>query len=103
MTSTAQARVQTTSGRRYLTQFAKHLAHRFPVEGDTDHTRVELPLGALTMSADDDTLQLLITSEDPAFVEQMKSVVSTHVDRFAHREGPLRYDWRSPDGGEDAR
>ena len=32
-------------------------------------------------------------------VERMKGVVASHLDRFAFREAPLRFDWSRPEGG----
>jgi hypothetical protein len=35
-----------------------------------------------------------IEPKEDADVERFKQVVAEHLDRFAFREAPLRFDWR---------
>jgi hypothetical protein len=35
-----------------------------------------------------------IAARDEPTLERMKSVLATHLDRFAFREAPLPFDWR---------
>jgi hypothetical protein len=40
-----------------------------------------------------DALRVTIEGEEGEAVERMKGVVASHLDRFAFREAPLRFDW----------
>ena len=44
-----------------------------------------------------------IEAEEGEAVERMKGVVASHLDRFAFREAPLRFDHRVARGPETAR
>ena len=37
------------------------------------------------------------TVEESEAVERMKGVVASHLDRFAFREAPLKFDWSEPE------
>ena len=39
------------------------------------------------------TLVVAVEAEDGETLERMKDVVARHLDRFAFREAPLRFDW----------
>lgn len=39
-------------------------------------------------------LVVTIGADDEATLERMKSVLATHLDRFAFREAPLAFEWR---------
>lgn len=46
------------------------------------------------MSADGEALTVNLAAEDEATLERMKTVLATHLDRFAFRETPLPFEWR---------
>ncbi|MNU05606.1 hypothetical protein D3C72_2504700 [compost metagenome] len=48
-----------------------------------------------TMSSDATSLTVEIEAQSPDILERMKSVVSSHLDRFAFREAPLPFDWKN--------
>jgi uncharacterized protein len=94
----ANASVATANGAKYLQQLCKHWSHKFEVDLKDRKGVVRFPAAAVTLEALADTL--LVTVEgDEGEVERMKGVVATHLDRFAFREAPLRFDWSAPRGG----
>jgi hypothetical protein len=86
--------IQTTSAKRYLGQFAKHFAHKLPVELAEDSSRglVNFSVGACKMQADETTLRLELDASGEALAT-LKHVVSSHLERFAFRE-ELTVTWR---------
>ena len=52
----------------------------------------------LSLEAGPEALQVAIEGEESAEVERLKGVVATHLDRFAFREAPLKFDWSGPEG-----
>ncbi len=94
--SVSVARVPTASASRYLQQLAKHWSHKMAVSFTAEEGRIAFPGGAvLEMKADSDTLDVVLTVPDGGDVERMRGVVSSHLDRFAFREAPLTFDWRT--------
>jgi hypothetical protein len=90
----AIAEVPTTNGSKYLQQLCKHWSHKLEVAFDAAQGTVRFPEAVATMTAGPQSLLVAIEAEDPAVVERMKGVVSSHLDRFAFREAPLMFDWR---------
>jgi uncharacterized protein len=87
------ARVPTGNGSRYLQQLCKHWGHKLDVRMDGDTGVVRFPEAVATMTADPEALLVTVEAEDEATVERMKGVVASHLDRFAFREAPLRFEW----------
>lgn len=87
------ARVPTENGARYLQQLCKHWSHKLDVELDGSTGIVRFPDAVATMVAEGDALVVTVEAADEGTVERMKGVVAKHLDRFAFREGPLRFDW----------
>ena len=102
MTS-ATALVPTAGGSKYLQQLCKHWSHNLKVEFTPDRGTVVFPRDArgadwpgdavVTMSARDDALECRIDASAPEQLEGLKEVLARHLDRFAFREAPLRFDW----------
>ncbi|WP_428030113.1 DUF2218 domain-containing protein [Ancylobacter sp.] len=89
------ATVPTTHASRYLQQLCKHWAHKLEVSFTAEHGVVTFPGGAVaTMDAGVDSLAVQVEAPDAETLQQMKGVVSRHLDRFAFREAPLPFDWR---------
>lgn len=102
----AIANVPTTSGSRYLQQLCKHWAHDLTVEFTPTHGAVVFPRDArgadfpgdalVTFDAQAETLDVRIDASSDAQLEALKGAVVRHLDRFAFREAPLGFDWRTP-------
>jgi len=103
MTS-AIANVPTRSGSRYLQQLCKHWQHNLSVEFTPEHGTVAFPRDArgadwpgdalVTFDAREETLDIRIDASSEGQLEGLKGAVERHVDRFAFREGALKYEWR---------
>jgi hypothetical protein len=94
----AKASVPTANGAKYLQQLCKHWSHKLEVDLSDRKGAVRFPAAVVALEAEADAL--LVTIEgDESEVERMKGVVATHLDRFAFREAPLRFDWSGSKGG----
>lgn len=95
---TAKASVPTANGAKYVQQLCKHWSHKFKVDLSDEKGVVMFPAAAVALEAGASVLQVTIEGDGEA-VERMKGVVATHLDRFAFREAPLKFDWSEPEGG----
>ena len=93
----------TTHASRYLQQLCKHWQHNMDVEFDAGRGTVRFPRDArgadwpkdalVTMIAHPDTLECRIDASAQGQLEGLKQALARHLDRFAFREAPLRFDW----------
>ena len=85
----------TPHAQRYLKQLGKHWSHRFKVVEENGVVLVDFGEGSsVTMSATDRQMSFSICGE----LEELailRNVVEEHVNRFAFKEGALRYSWES--------
>ena len=98
-------RVPTNKASRYLQQLCKHWSHNLAVEFTPEAGTVVFPRnargadwpgdGTLTLQADGDSLDCRLEASADEQLEALKEVVARHLDRFAHREAPLRFDWQN--------
>jgi hypothetical protein len=91
----AIAHVPTTNGAKYLQQLVKHWSHKLEVTLDGPRGTVRFADAVAAMDAAPDTLSVTLRAETPEALERMKSVLATHLDRFAFREAPLPFDWKA--------
>lgn len=99
----SHARVATDKAARYMAQLAKHWSHKFEVRLDATSATIALPLGTCQMTAHADGLDITIAAADHEDLARLEDVVARHLDRFAFREGELKYGWTRawPAGGVD--
>ncbi|MGL1489013.1 DUF2218 domain-containing protein, partial [Vibrio parahaemolyticus] len=81
----------------------KHWQHNLAVTFDAHEGRIVFPRDArgaawagdavVTFVADAETLVCTIAASEPGQRDGLKGAVERHIDRFAFREGELRYDW----------
>jgi uncharacterized protein len=95
----AKASVPTVHGAKYMQQLCKHWSHKLEVDLSEQRGVVKFPAAVATFESGADVLQVTIESEESEAVERMKGVVASHLDRFAFREAPLRFDWAIAEGG----
>ena len=89
------ARVPTGSASRYLQQLAKHWSHKMTVVFSAEEGTIDFPNGArLTMRADSESLDCVLSVPAGEDMARMQGVVASHLDRFAFREAPLTFQWR---------
>jgi hypothetical protein len=96
---TAKASVPTANAAKYLQQLCKHWSHKLEVELSERKGVVRFPAAVARFDAGEDGLLVTIEGEASEEVERMKGVVASHLDRFAFREAPLKFDWSGPEGG----
>jgi uncharacterized protein len=88
----AKASVPTVNAAKYMQQLCKHWSHKLEVDLSEQRGVVKFPAAVATFDAGAEALQVTIEGEEGE-VERMKGVVASHLDRFAFREAPLRFDW----------
>ena len=91
--STVEATVSTQSGGKYVRQLCKHWSHKLETHVEGDVGTVTFPTAVATLAADADGIAIAIKGPDRAAVEALTGVVAAHIDRFAFREAPLKYEW----------
>jgi hypothetical protein len=89
----AKGSVPTVHSSKYMQQLCKHWNHKLEVELSEQRGVVKFPAAVATFEPGADVLQVTIEGEEGKAVERMKGVVASHLDRFAFREAPLRFDW----------
>lgn len=99
----AVAMVPTANGSRYLQQLCKHWTHNLDVTFDAARGVVLFPKdargadwpgdGKMTMIAHAEALECRIEASVEGQLEGLKGAVARHLDRFAFREAPLKFEW----------
>lgn len=102
--TTSTALISTASASRYLQQLCKHWAHNLEVEFDASQGKVTFPRdargadwpgdGLVTFDGGEAALSVRIDASAEGQLEALKGAVARHLDRFAFREAPLRFDWQ---------
>ena len=93
--ATSTTTVSTENGWKYLQQLCKHWAHKLEVELTDQKGVVKFAEATAVMTSEDHALTVEIEAQSDEVLERMKGVVSSHLDRFAFREAPLPFDWKS--------
>lgn len=85
----------TDDGRKYLTQLCKHFAHKIEVEQADDRAELRFSCGTGYLHATPDGLSIRARSPDDANLADTKSVIESHLLRFAFREEPAPLHWQA--------
>jgi uncharacterized protein len=91
------AHVPTPNASKYMQQLCKHWSHKLDVELSDEKGVVRFPDAVVVLEAQPDDLSVTIDSQQQETVERMKGVVASHLDRFAFREAPLKFEWAAPE------
>ncbi len=89
----ANAELATTSGSKYLVQLFKHFAHKIEVNYSETHGECTFDFGTASLDADKERLKIAVTAPDEEKLSRAKSVVESHLLRFAFREEIDKLDW----------
>jgi hypothetical protein len=89
----AKASVPTASAAKYVQQLCKYWSHKLEVDLSESRGVVKFPAAVVTLEPEANALEVTIVGEGSEEVERLKGVVASHLDRFAFREAPLRFDW----------
>jgi hypothetical protein len=95
----ATASVPTVNASKYMQQLCKHWSHKLEVDLSDERGVVKFPAAVATFEPGPEALKVTIEGEDGEAVERMKGVVASHLDRFAFREAPLKFDWSAGQDG----
>jgi uncharacterized protein len=88
--------VPTANASKYIQQLCKHWSHKLEVDLSDEKGVVRFPDAVVAMEARADDLTVTIDGKAKDEVERLKGVVASHLDRFAFREAPLKFDWSEP-------
>ena len=91
------ANVPTANASKYIQQLCKHWSHRLEVDLSEQKGVVRFPDAVVTLVVQPDDLTVTIDAQEKETVERIKGVVASHLDRFAFREAPLKFDWSEPE------
>ncbi|KTF68610.1 DUF2218 domain-containing protein [Sphingomonas sp. HT-1] len=101
---TSHTLVPTEHASRYLQQLCKHWQHNLQVEFTPENGTVIFPKDArgadhpgdavVTFNVAEAGLDVRIDATSADQLEGLKGAVARHLDRFAFREGELRFDWQ---------
>ena len=87
-------RIETENGAKYGAQLCRHFAHKIEASFDGDSGRAAFVYGPAIMDADVSGLTVRFDVADPADVEDAKSVIDSHLAKFAFREKISGMVWR---------
>jgi hypothetical protein len=89
----SRADVVTNHAARYMTQLARHWAHKFETRREPGDAEIVLPAGLCRMHAEPRRLEVGVEISDAEALPRLEEVVAKHLARFAFREPNLRFDW----------
>lgn len=89
--------LETVNGSKYLVQLCKHFAHKITVDYCDSHGECQFMRGAAVLDADENGLRMVVRAEDEEGLSQTRSIVETHLLRFAFRENMTALDWQRRD------
>ena len=89
----ARSELRTESGSKYLVQLFKHFAHKIDVTYDEKHGECQFDFGAAKLDAEAERLNIFVSAPDEEKLERAKSVVESHLLRFAFREEVESLTW----------
>ncbi len=87
-TLSSHADVRTGMASRYLQQLCKHFGHKIPVEFTPEAGTIRFEIGACALKASGDVLSLEVTAATEAELERMRTIIGSHLERFAFRDKP---------------
>ena len=90
----ATAYLQTASGPKYLVQLCKHFAHKIEVSYTENHGECRFSCGAGILDADENGLRIVATAENDERLAETRSVIESHLLRFAFRVNVEALDWQ---------
>ncbi|SFR49586.1 DUF2218 domain-containing protein [Litoreibacter janthinus] len=90
---TNTVRITTTRASTYLQQLCKHFGHKVEVQFDPHSGHIKFPFGQCDLSTEQDSLVLTVTAENQADQTKIRSVIASHLERFAFRENP-KIEWQ---------
>lgn len=82
--------IATREPARIMTRLCKHWGHKFPVDLQPDHARVELSLGEVRFEVRPDGLHVQLQGKKDTDMLRFEQVLAEHAQRMARDE---QYEW----------
>ena len=79
-------RFATPHASKYLQQLCKHFGHKTEVRFDSESGEVALSAGPAELSSSDSELRVTVHAPDEPTLAKARSVIDSHLARFAFRE-----------------
>ena len=90
---TSTASIATAEPARIILRLCKHWGHKWPVQYDEQHGRIELPMGTVHLQAGEGRLTARLDAAPDADLDRFEQVVAEHAQRMARGETCV-WDWR---------
>jgi hypothetical protein len=93
---TAQGFAHCEKPERYIQQLVKHWSHKMATSYDAGDGVGAFPFSETenaVMTARPGGIGITLVTGDPERNVHMRGVIEQHIDRFAFREAPLKYEW----------
>lgn len=90
---TTESSFETGNASRYLQQLCKHFAHKTEVEFDETQGFVRFIMGQARMTAHKERLDIEASAAQADALAQVKSIIESHLVRFAFREDLSALNW----------
>lgn len=93
---TAQGLAHCEKPERYIQQLVKHWSHKMATSYDEADKVGTFPFSDTenaVMAARPDGIAITLVTGDRARNVHLRGVIEQHIDRFAFREAPLKYEW----------
>ncbi len=105
MQTISTTEIPTENGSRYLQQLCKHWAHKLSVDFTSEQGRITFPKDGrggswsqdaiVTLTAHPGRLECRIEASEVGQRNVLQDVLASHLDRFAFREAPLTFNWKT--------
>ncbi|RNF33678.1 DUF2218 domain-containing protein [Paracoccus methylarcula] len=92
------AEFPTARGPQLLATMSKHFAHKIGVDVQDDRSRFHFEMGEAEIETTAEGLRLTADAPEEGGMDLLRSVLESHLLRFAHREDPQPLNWSSPAG-----
>lgn len=84
---------ETDRAGRYLEILCLHFGRKVPTDFSSNAGWVQFPFGRCDMTAERRQLQLRACAENQSQLDEVVTVMTSHLERFAFRENPT-LDWQ---------
>ncbi len=89
----SQSQFTTQTPEKYLMQMCKHFAHKVETNYSSTQGFVDFPCGSAEFLVSDNNLIFKVTADTNENLNQSKSIIESHIVRFAYRENLEKLDW----------
>ncbi|GAA6212015.1 DUF2218 domain-containing protein [Hyphomicrobiales bacterium 4NK60-0047b] len=90
----SQSQFTTETPEKYLVQMCKHFAHKVETTYSNTQGKVDFPCGKVEFLVDKNNLIFKVTAETNEDLNQSKSIIESHIIRFAFREKLEQLEWQ---------